>query len=287
MRIFSLLFFVAFASLASLAQADINKLYNGHGGDFLWSSNTLLTPQTKVGGPTTDSPGSGTHYFEYNLVSDKPLGVKPVGTITNSAINSGNSLTLTQTVDQSVTSAFYLAQNRQLDVGQYTYYGFTVSQTQLYKVSFEFSGLFTSQATPTGSPFTYSYSYTGTDGNIFLYEQTQGPQNAMLKFSYSSGETGLINNQVIAPSQYGQPLERELTKYVLLEAGKVYQIDTFNYNYLGSDGIVTANSTMSSIVSISAVPEPTSLVLLGSCLSMAGVNALRKRRRLAATEVRA
>lgn len=260
--------------LSSYANADLNYVDNGHFADFLWSANTNNAPLKKVGGPVGDVHGSGSYSFGPKMLKNPPLTFLPYGNISNTVSNNGQELKLTQSVSESVVSLFPSGKNRELDAAQLTYYSFTVSQTQMYKVTFEFEGLFNSIASPFSFPFGPSYSYTNAGGLIALFDQAAGPGGLIADFSFSGNELG----KNVDPSDYGHPMNTSLTQYVMLEAGKTYEVDALSYLYLGGDGFMAASSSLNSSFTISAVPEPSSVCLFTITMACAGLRAYRKRR---------
>lgn len=277
MRIILSCIAIVVGSFASLANADLNHVDDGHFADFLWSANTNNAPLKKVGGPIGNVPGSGSYSFGPNSLKNPPATYSPFGRISTSASNDGQTLKLNQSISAAALSIFPSGKNRELDVAQLSHYTFTVSQTEMYKVTFEYSGLFDSLAAHSSFPFGPSYSYTGAAGFFSLYDQSFGPSTALANFGFTGG-AGSFD---VDPSDYGQPIATSLTEYVLLEAGKTYEMDSLSFLYLGGDGFMAASSSLASSVTISAVPEPGSICLFTCTLACAGLRAYRKRQRQA------
>lgn len=272
MRVVFSVIVVAITCLTANVKADVKLVYDGHGVDFRWSNDTNIAAPTRISGPSNDMPGTGSHSTVQDLAQD---GAHVEGSLITSTSMIGQSLRLEQNVSELLTSSTLTSANKQFEIAQYTYSGFTVTETNIYRLDFVAAGDFLQMDYP---HFPSSYNYAGTDSVFNVYDFTTGTEVPVTKFSLSDGATGANTNYVFKAQFTTDSTERTMTQFILLEAGKLYRADTYSYTYIGGDGSFTGRANASNSLTISAVPEPTSLILLGSSLSLAGVRALRKRR---------
>lgn len=266
----------ALVFIASDARADINQVYNGHSTAFAWSSDTTVSVPVKIAGsPLDDTPGSGSYALPIELQYSLGPYSQVAGVASNSTSQFGGALQLSQISDESFSSSGFTFKNKQFDVYQATYYGFTVSATGLYELKFEVGAAFSQYRFPVSG-----YIYAGTDSFYNIWDVGSGsPQNSVARYSLSAGDAGTNANYPFNPLLVRESVTADSTKYVMLQAGKLYQTDVIGYSYIGGDGRYNGNVTMFNRLIVSAVPEPASLTLLGSALSVAGIGAYRRHRK--------
>jgi hypothetical protein len=278
--------------LSKFAQADITHVYAGYGGDILYTHDIANYPLFEVSGTPGALPiGSGSFYvYDDGNQLTFPPNFYPPGVVLNPSYKSSGGIDAASTnfkISQEVLSRITIMNvnylwNAQLDVSHYNYYAFSVTQTQMYNLTFQFEGQFDAAGARTGDPNQPpSYAYSGTDALIELYDTELGPQNNIARYTFSGGETGVFGNHVIVPSEYNTPIVNTWNQSVLLEAGKIYQVNLSSYTYGGGSGFMYADTKMKTTFNVTAVPEPGSLTLAASALSIAGIRVYRKRRQRA------
>lgn len=218
-----------------------------------------------------EQPAVGTTFNSGNIVTDGMTSwshsdsvatsdgfATTVRSLTVAASGSGtNSYSISSNLE-SVSNVTGSGDNKQVSSTNYQYIGFQVDQTGIYNISAALAMRSASAST--------GYHYFGLGGSFELAQNNDPNPNDVLIFV----DTGNIADPMADTTVFS------LSQNVTLTAGVQYQLNFNNYLYSGFNdpGVATANGGWN--VSVTAVPEPSTIGLL----AVTATGCLLRRRRI-------